>query len=395
MTFKINHFFNSKNNRHFLNGMCAVLHCHHYATLTTQLAMDAKHFNGENKLYETAEECFHRALNRYFQEHAVREANDKIAVAKDYWRIIGMGLVDFSYRNSVLAAKMDYSHIDEGWLKKWGKSDKPVNIITSGFIAAVASLVNDKPLGWYRVFETKSLVMGDEVSEFVVEEEKTPRILTKVNRINRSIPDNLSLTLSLQTNIDRLKVIDQLSKITVTGNEHGLIPAFNVFVQQLPAEFWAGFAMRLINDIPEEMIETAEYLLKNCASECGYHTGYGIITSDVWNEVVAPMVKKIPEDILHGAFSVFTAWGWAMCEVVELIPGNKMILRAYDYYESDVETDRYSAHMIQGVASAFMDLAYGGNYDPTGKTGFGTYTCEQTKGIEKGDLFGEFIITKA
>lgn len=30
---------------------------------------------------------------------------------------------------------------------------------------------------------------------------------------------------------------------------------------------------------------------------------------------------------------------------------------------------RPSAYMIRGVAAAFMDLAYGGDYDPTGERG--------------------------
>jgi len=199
--------------------------------------------------------------------------------------------------------------------------------------------------------------------------------------------------------IDRHKIIDTLSKIEVTGNEEGLIPAFGVFVNQLPAKFWNGFATRLTQHVDKEMLESAEWLLINAAHECGYHTGYGIITSDEWKAVVAPMVEKVPEDILHGAFAVFTAWGWAKSEVVELIPNEKMVVRAYDYYESDIinygKKERPSAYMICGVSAAFMDLAYGGEYDPTGKTGLRTFKCVQTKGIECGDEYGEFVVTKA
>ena len=84
---------------------------------------------------------------------------------------------------------------------------------------------------------------------------------------------------------------------------------------------------------------------------------------------------------------------------VELIPGEKMVVRAYDYYESDVvrhgSSARKAAYMIRGVCGAFMDLAYGGEYDPTGKTGLNTFHCEQTKGIECGDEYGEFVVTRA
>ena len=199
--------------------------------------------------------------------------------------------------------------------------------------------------------------------------------------------------------INRKQIISAMSKINVLGNEDGLIPAFNVFVNMMPAKLWNSFAERLTRKVPPNMLEVAEYLLVNAAHECGYHTGYGIITSNEWKAVVEPMIESVPEDVLHGAFAVFTAWGWAKSEIIELVPGKKMVVRAYDYYESDVVSHGYSnkksAYMIRGVSSAFMDLAYGGAYDPTGKTGLRTFKCDQVKGIECGDEYGEFVVTRA
>lgn len=199
--------------------------------------------------------------------------------------------------------------------------------------------------------------------------------------------------------IDRKRIIDAMSKVGVVGNEDGLIPAFNVFITRLPTDFWNSFAVRLLQKVDTDLVEAAEWLLVNAAHECGYHTGYGIITSEEWKAIVAPMIENAPEDVLHGAYAVFTAWGWAKSEVVELIPGERMVVRAYDYYESDPAeygaAPRTWAYMIRGVSAAFMDLAYGGDYDPTGKTGMRTFKCEQTKGIECGDEYGEFVVTKA
>jgi hypothetical protein len=193
---------------------------------------------------------------------------------------------------------------------------------------------------------------------------------------------------------NRKQVIEDTSKITVSSNDSGLIEAFGILVNQLPAAFWNDFADRIINSVPEELQEVAFYLLYNAANECGYHTGYGIITSDEWEAVVKPHVKREPEDILHGAFAVFTAWGWGKAEIVELIPNDKMVLRAYDYYEADIVQYGKShipmAAMIAGVSAAFMDLAYGAPYP----NGLGTFKCEQVKGIECGDDYGEFVITR-
>lgn len=196
-------------------------------------------------------------------------------------------------------------------------------------------------------------------------------------------------------NINREKVIEQLSKLDVKGNEEGLIPGYNVLVNQLPADFWNMFNERISTKVNKSLKKEAEYLLYNCAKECGYNTGYGIITSDEFNSVVGPMIKDKPEDILHGAYAVFSAWGWAKSEIVELVPREKMVVRAYDYYEADVvkygKSSKPSAYMISGVSAAFMGLAYGEAYP----NGIGAFDCVQVKGIENGDEYGEFVVTPA
>ncbi len=200
--------------------------------------------------------------------------------------------------------------------------------------------------------------------------------------------------------IDRNKVIEQMSKVSVEANSDGLIPAFNVLVNSFPAEFWNMFTHKMVDAVSEDIVDAVEELFVNAAHECGYHTGYGIITSKEWDAIVKPMVENT-EDILHGAYAVFTAWGWGKAEIVELTPGEKMIVRAEDYYESDIKdsfpgnkSKLMMAYMIRGVSGAFMDLAYGGDYDPTGETGMYTFECKQTKGIETGDPYGEFVVSK-
>jgi hypothetical protein len=194
--------------------------------------------------------------------------------------------------------------------------------------------------------------------------------------------------------IDRNAVIDAMSRVEAHANSDGLIPAFNVMVNSAPTTLWNNFADLITNSVSPDLKPAAQYLLFNAAQECGYHTGYGIITSQEWDAVVAPMIEKAPEDVLHGAYAVFTAWGWAKSEIVELVPGERMVVRAYDYYEADVVdsgvSDTKSAYMIQGVSAAFMDLAYGEPYP----NGLRTFKCEQTKGIECGDEYGEFVVTR-
>lgn len=187
----------------------------------------------------------------------------------------------------------------------------------------------------------------------------------------------------------RDQVVRALAKLEVQGDEDGLIPAFGVLVNQLPTTFWNLFTERLLAKVPASRREEAEKSLVNCAYECGYHTGWGIINSPEFQAVVSPMVTEGAKDILRGAFAVFTAWGWAKSGIAQLKEGEKMVIRAVDYYEQESGGAGLRAYMIQGVSAAFFELAYSSPYP----NGMGKFVCEQTTGIEAGHQFGEFVIT--
>ncbi len=187
----------------------------------------------------------------------------------------------------------------------------------------------------------------------------------------------------------RDQVVNALAELEVKGNEDGLIPAFGVLVNQLPTAFWNTFAERMSDAAQKAGKEKeVEDALVNCAYECGYHTGYGIINSEEFQSVVAPMVTEGAKDVLRGAYAVFTAWGWAKSGIVQIKEGKKMVVRATDYYESESGGHGNRAYMIRGVSSAFFELAYSDPYP----NGMGKFDCSQTSGIESGDDFGEFVV---
>jgi hypothetical protein len=186
----------------------------------------------------------------------------------------------------------------------------------------------------------------------------------------------------------RDQVVSALAELEVKGNEDGLIPAFGVLVNQLPTSFWNTFSERMMAVVDEKRKPEMEAALVNCAYECGYHTGFGIITSEEFKSVVTPMVSEGEKDVLRGAYAVFTAWGWAKSGIVQIKPGERMVVRAMDYYEQDSGGSGKRAYMIRGVSAAFFELAYAKAYPD----GMDTYNCTQTSGIEDGDAFGEFVV---
>jgi hypothetical protein len=187
----------------------------------------------------------------------------------------------------------------------------------------------------------------------------------------------------------RDQVVRALAKLEVQGDEDGLIPSFGVLVNQLPATFWNLFAERLIAATPAARKTEVESALVNCAYECGYHTGWGIINSPEFQAVVVPMVTEGAKDVLRGAYAVFTAWGWAKSGIVQIKEGERLVVRAVDYYEQDSGGEGLRAYMIRGVSTAFFELAYSKPYP----NGMGKFTCAQTAGIEAGNTYGEFVVT--
>jgi len=163
---KLDHKFDAESMRHYLNGELSVLHCHHYASLYTQLAIDA---NETELLASVAEETFTSVLSDYFEKNSVESLDDRIAAGCNYFAAIGLGKMSVTYLgNDSGQIVLEESHVDKGWMKKWGSFDAPVNHIGRGYIAGMFSAVWGKSVKTYQVREVESIVTGAEKSCFKV-----------------------------------------------------------------------------------------------------------------------------------------------------------------------------------------------------------------------------------
>ena len=161
---EIKNKFNSNTKRRSMNGIPTVLHCHHFITLYTQLAMDAR----ETELLEdVAEESFYEVLNKYFKDNKLTDFEEKVEIACQYYYVMGLGSLEVAFlgedSTKIVSKK---SHIEEGWIEKWGENSKAVNFIGCGYISAMLSSVFDKPFGIYKTTEYESLVKGDKETIF-------------------------------------------------------------------------------------------------------------------------------------------------------------------------------------------------------------------------------------
>jgi len=158
--------FDPKAKRHYLNGFQIVLHCHHYTTLYTQLALDASE---TELLADVAEESFLEVLKKYFIDNQIINLDEKIDLACQYFGAVGLGKMIVNYFGDDSGeVELIVSHLDSGWIKKWGMYDKPVNYITVGFIQAMFSILCDKPIKTFKAIEIESIVRGAKTSIFKV-----------------------------------------------------------------------------------------------------------------------------------------------------------------------------------------------------------------------------------
>ncbi len=174
MELKITRRFDKEKYRHYINGWNSVMHCHHYASLYTQLAEDAGElFDGVGILYASAAESFFEVLKDYFLQNNVHSLSERSEIVEQYWAFMGMGkltITDAAPEKGT--AEMPFSHLDAGWIKKWGQRGQSINFITRGYLAAAFAVLHGGQPENYQVTETDSIVTGKEKSRFVIQKQE-------------------------------------------------------------------------------------------------------------------------------------------------------------------------------------------------------------------------------
>jgi len=157
----LDHYFDRKQTRHYLNQELTVLHCHHYMSLYSQLADDIDFIDGKKLMADVTEETFYYTLSNYYEDNNIHDMKDKIMIAEEYYAALGMGKMTVLHVGEDSGTvELTHSHVDEGWIKKWGKRDKPVNFFTWGYVAALFSLLTNRSMGRFKVTEVESIVSG-------------------------------------------------------------------------------------------------------------------------------------------------------------------------------------------------------------------------------------------
>jgi predicted hydrocarbon binding protein len=196
--------------------------------------------------------------------------------------------------------------------------------------------------------------------------------------------------------IDGSKIIHAVMEGSRIRESKGIIPLFGVYLSLFSTQYYNQLSFEFEKRMGTRRRQESKKLLVSAAHECGYATFEGIRNSSEWDLIVAPMIES-EEDEIRGFAAVAVAFGWGDLEVVEIIPGQKLRIRVNDSYEARGFLEKHGharsekCHMLRGVAAAFMDLSYGGDYPD----GYSVFAAEEPICRAKGDPYCVFVATKS
>ncbi len=168
MALKLDFNLDSETYRNFLNGHPVVMHSHHYLALITKLAEEMNDLEGLQILKDVVEESMRAVFDDYIEKNGLTSPLDRCNVGREYYSAFGLGKMVVTGSESGGEVRLVRSHLDEGWVMKWGAADKPINHFTCGYIAAVFGSAFGKPTKSYTVTEVASMAAGETEGKFVV-----------------------------------------------------------------------------------------------------------------------------------------------------------------------------------------------------------------------------------
>ncbi len=376
--------------RRRIAGQDVIIHCHHYNARLQRTIEGARGIDGKGILVAAAEAVFGEQLTQVLRPED--SLATRWALAELLYRHLGFGRLDLSQieAGEVSAAS---SHFVEGWLAGLGQSERNVCTFTEGFVQGVVHAITGAAV---QVRETACMARGAPRCEFTVDRGERGPVAVNHKQPAIAAPEAAGGPYLRAVNVDEQAIIDAVVGIPMVGDEVGLIPAFSVYLANMPADFYnlisIGFveAMRALG-----REKAATRLLVSDAEHCGMNTFRGIMHSPEWDGLIAPMVRD-RADALHAIIAISNALGWGDWHVTEHT-ASSLALESRHGYEAvgyrqlrgQAETPRCA--MLTGVAAGVMELVYG---EGTVEERYGTFAAEERSCVACGESSCNFVVQR-
>ncbi len=371
---RFNLHYESASYRRLIGKKEVVIHCHHYNARLQNIIEGTHQIQGKSIILSAAEEVFSDYIRDFIREED--DLQTKWQVAAQLYEHLGYGSLNFVRLDDDLITA-NSSHYVEGWKTGFQNAYRPVCTFTEGYLQGVIHGITEETV---TVTETSCINAGDDCCRFKIDRTRTTSIIFSDKK---AIAQKPLPTINYYNNsrIDEQKIIDALVDMPFVGNEQGLIPTFNVYLANTPADFYNLISIRFLEAMQQaNLYNTAKELLLFAGEVCALNTLRGILISPEWFELVAPMVQE-EADCLYGLIAVTNALGWGNWHIVEYEPEETLKLKALNGYEAmgyleyRGQSQTAQCLMLTGVSTGIMELMHG---EGTVEERVGTYASQET-----------------
>jgi hypothetical protein len=191
-----------------------------------------------------------------------------------------------------------------------------------------------------------------------------------------------------------------IARIETNGCPH-VCPPYGGTLERLPDVFWERFEESLNGSNAEEALDASEWSLMQASHDLAYDAGHDVFSA-VGAKLLAPALELDDAGAraaIHATFSALSGIGQDDCEVVELVPFDRLVLRVYGYWGLLIpgpgRTRRRGTLVVRGLCAAVMNVAYGSDSQKSPQYDSAFFACRQSRSVERGDSFDEFVTTAA
>ena len=366
--------YNADEYRRLICGKEVVLHCHHYNSRLQHSLESVSQVDGKDIIRSAAEVVFADHVSRATRPSDSEQ--DKFAVAQALYSHLGFGQLDFSdVANGVVTAST--AHFVEGWNTIFGPREEPVCTFTEGYIQGVIKAVTGAVV---TVRETSCLISGHDQCRFEIDPDRRAPFSEFPEFSSQFTAKDIS-GFAQSENVDEQAIINAVVGLPIYGDDEGLIPVFSVYLACMPPDFYNLACYTFVQKMEQQNLHsTAKNLLIYCGEVCGTATFQGIMASEEWAGLVAPMIKR-PSDNVFALVAISNAFGWGNWHVREHEPHRTLAMESLNGYEALGHRTRVGGadeprcYMLTGVSAGMMELIYS-----TGTIAdrFGTFLSDET-----------------
>jgi predicted hydrocarbon binding protein len=376
--------------RRRIAGHDVIIHCHHYNARVQRTLEGARGIDGKGLIVRAAESVFADQLAR-----AGRPEDDeaaRFALAELLYAHLGFGRIDLAQIAAGVVTASS-SHFVEGWLAGLGQSERNVCTFTEGYLQAAVFAATGAAV---TVRETECMARGAARCSFVVERGERGPVAPNHKEPAIAAPEERGGPFVHSANVDEQAIIDAVVGIPMVGDAAGLIPAFSVYLANMPADFYNQICISFVEAMRGLGREKAAMrLLISDGEHCGMNTFRGIMHSPEWDGLIAPMVRD-RADALLALIAISNALGWGDWHVTAHTPTSLELDSRYGYEAVGFREYRGKATapqcaMLTGVAAGVMQLVYG---EGTVEDRYGTFASSEDRCVACGDPACSFTVER-